>query len=189
VPGKTTTIARLLIGARPLRPCISGSARPCGFEFIKSGKIFGALDIAWRGVECDGIRKLALSLKNRKREVEAAEIAIEAERKLGKLILLAAKADALAKGARGKAGPGRGKRGVKIPRVLEPTLLSAGVDKNLAKSARLLGRLDDDDFNERFDLWRKRYNGRSNALAASSAARCLIGLSPIGDTPFRPRPD
>jgi protein gp37 len=108
----------------------------------------------------DGIRKLALSLKNRKHELEAAEIAIKAERKLGELILAASKAGALAKGSRGQGRPKKG--AVFLPRLNEPTLLSAGVDTNLAKRARALGKLDDNDFDERFDLWRKRYNGRSN---------------------------
>jgi hypothetical protein len=88
----------------------------------------------------------------RKRELEAAEIAIEAERKLGRLILAAGKAGALAKGTRGAGRPKKG--GVKIPRLNDRTLLSAGVDKNLAKSARMIGRLDDDNFDERLELWR-----------------------------------
>ena len=44
----------------------------------------------------------------------------------------------LAKGAAGKAGPGRGKRGGKIPPRFDdpPTLADQGVDKDLAKEAR-----------------------------------------------------
>jgi hypothetical protein len=82
------------------------------------------------------------------------EIAIEAERKLGKLILAAGKAGALAKA-------GRKKIGLKKTQLNTPTLRSAGVDKNLADRARKIGRLDEDDFAERFELWRRRYNGHN----------------------------
>jgi protein gp37 len=103
----------------------------------------------------EGIRKTARGLKNRDAEIEAAEFIIRARRRLGELLEDARKADALAKGARTSGGPGRGKRGLRKTRVLEPTLAAAGVDKNLAHAARQIGKLAPEDFNQRFDAWKQ----------------------------------
>jgi len=114
-----------------------------------------------------GIRALARAISDdddrRKAEITAADFEIRARRRLGKLIEAASKAGQLAKGARGKPGPGRGKRGVKKPRVLESTLEGAGVDKNLAKAARQLARIDDEEFEDRREAWHHSLNGGGNA--------------------------
>ena len=93
----------------------------------------------------EGIRRAARG-KSREAEIEAAELAIQARRKLGKLIIEAGKAGALSKGGRPK---NRGKKTA----VTNPSLFSVGVDTNLAKSARQIGRLDDEQFGERMEAW------------------------------------
>jgi protein gp37 len=115
----------------------------------------------------EGIRKTARGLNVRDAEIEAAEFIIRAQRKLGEMILAAKEAGALAKGARATGGPGRGKRGLKSTRVLEPTLLSAGVNKNLAHNARKLGRLDEDEFKQRLAAWHRSVNGGSGRITTT----------------------
>lgn len=112
----------------------------------------------------DGMARTARKLKDRDAEIEAADIAIRAKRKLGEMIIGAGKAGALAKGARAK---GVGKRGVKKPHVKEPTLEDAGVDKNLAKDARKLGRLKPDEFKSGFAAWRKSINGGGERITTT----------------------
>jgi protein gp37 len=102
----------------------------------------------------DGIRKLARTMSDRAAEIEAAEFSIRAKRKLGEMIIAAAKAGALAK------PPGGSKKRPRKDRVKNnPTLESAGVDKNLAHEARKLGRLEPREFKERLATWHGQVNG------------------------------
>jgi len=79
--------------------------------------------------------------KNRSAEADAVEIRMRATRRLDQLRQAQAKTVGLNQGAAGggkKAGP----RGVLVtPRDIRPTLASQGIDKNLAKQARVLGAL------------------------------------------------
>jgi protein gp37 len=110
----------------------------------------------------DGLRHAARKIKDRDAEFEAAALTIRAQRKLGEMMIAASKADALAKGTRGdfagkkRGGLGRGvSGGVKKPHRKEPTLAGAGIDKNLAKTARKLGRLKPDEFKQQFAAWER----------------------------------
>jgi N6-adenosine-specific RNA methylase IME4 len=84
--------------------------------------------------------------KNRSAEADAVEIRMRATRRLDQLRQAQAKTVGLNQGAAGggkKAGP----RGVLVtPRDIRPTLASQGIDKNLAKQARVLGALSDQNF-------------------------------------------
>jgi protein gp37 len=116
-----------------------------------------------------GIAKAARGLGDREAEIEAAELAIQAKRKLGKLMVAASKAGALAKGTRGHlAGQNKGGKpgGLKKTRLDEPTLAGAHVDKNLANSARKLGRLEPEEFNRGLAAWRKSINGGGERIKA-----------------------
>lgn len=80
------------------------------------------------------------------REVEqrAGELVVRAERKLGEAVIVIPKQH----GARGMAGPGRGKRGVKTEPRLEapPTMESLGIGKRESSRAQKLGRMSAGDF-------------------------------------------
>ena len=78
------------------------------------------------------LRAYAKQAKNRQLEVDAAEIRIRAERRLGELIDAQKQSVGLAKGAKGNPGG----RAAKIVRdhttPAQPTLAEAGIDKHLA---------------------------------------------------------
>ena len=114
-----------------------------------------ALAEAVRVDEVKDIRDMAVAMaayarqaKNRNAEADAVEIRMRATRRLDQLRQAQARTVGLNKGAAGggkKAGP----RGVlTTPRDLRPTLASQGIDKNLAKQARTLGALSDEQFEE-----------------------------------------
>ena len=101
----------------------------------------------------EAIRAYAKQAKNKQLEVDAAEIRIRAERRLGEMIAAQRDAGLLSKGA---AGEGAAKRGSQEnPRSL-PTLAEAGIDKNLADRARKLASIPETEFNEIVSDWRQR---------------------------------
>ena len=111
----------------------------------------------------EGIEKTARKLKDRERQIEAADFAVRAKRKLGLLMKAASKEGKLAKGTRGAGRPKKG--GVKKPRLNEPTLADAGVDKNLAKEARKMGNISEQEFTERMEDWRSSINGSGGKIS------------------------
>jgi hypothetical protein len=86
-------------------------------------------------------RQSSARTEDREAEIEAAELSIRAKRKLGQLIIAAGKAGALAKGGGDQRSNHRDKNNP-----VKPTLASAHVDKNLANSARKLGKLEPEEF-------------------------------------------
>ena len=88
----------------------------------------------------------ARQAKNRDLEADAVEIRMRATRRLDQLRLAQKEGVGLNRGAAGggsKASP----RGSLInPRDLRPTLVSQGIDKNLAHQARVLGAMDEAAF-------------------------------------------
>lgn len=114
----------------------------------------------------EGIAKAARGLGDRDAEIEAAELIIRAKRKLGKLMIAAAKAGALAKGGKPHQKLYRDK---KIP--VTPTLANAHVDKNLAISARKLGMLQQEEFDSGLADWHQSINGGGGRIAAKLPER------------------
>ena len=98
------------------------------------------------------IQEYAKQAKNRQLELDAAEIRIRAERRLGELLKERPKAP----GAKGK--PGGGTRGSKKePRVGEPpTLASQGIDKKLSSRAQKLAALTEPAFERKLSDWKEK---------------------------------
>jgi hypothetical protein len=103
--------------------------------------------------EVKEIRNVAIAMKayarqakNVELEANSIEIRMRATRRLDQLRQEQAATIGLAKGTRGKGRPKKG--GVKNtpPNNDVPTLAEAGIDKNLAKNARRLGALTDEQF-------------------------------------------
>ena len=92
-----------------------------------------------------------LQAKNRQMEIDAAEIRIRAERKIGLLMQEQREAGLMAK------PPGHNQY---VDRVADrpeaPTLSDAGIDKHLADRARKTAAIPDDEFEEIVDDWRGR---------------------------------
>lgn len=71
-----------------------------------------------------------MQAKNKTLEIDAAEIRIRAERRLGEMITIQKETVGLNTGAAGSAGPGRGNAVPIENRVSsQPTLADAGIDK------------------------------------------------------------
>lgn len=111
-------------------------------------------DVREIGAQADAMRAYAKQAKNRQIEVDAAEIRIRAERRLGEL--MAAQA-----GTVGKATPpGSNQHRVKIKPEAPPTLAEAGIDKNLAHRARGYAAIPEEKFEKLLKNKRQRDNRR-----------------------------
>jgi hypothetical protein len=114
------------------------------------------------------LRAYAKQAKNRHLEIDAVEIRIRAERRVGELIEAQNQTIGLNRGVRGKPGPGRGKRGSKLdPRFDDkPTLAEAGIDKHLADRARKLAKVPQKRFNTLLGDWRNRAENEETRVTA-----------------------
>ena len=93
--------------------------------------------------QANAVHAYARQAKNRQMEIDAAEIRIRAERRLGEL--MAAQASAV-----GKAKPpGSNQHRVIFKPDAPPTLAEAGIDKNLAHRARTLAAVPQEKFEQR----------------------------------------
>jgi hypothetical protein len=104
----------------------------------------------------EAMRAYARQAKNKQLEIDAAEIRIRAERRLGELIKAQKATVGLQAGARGRSGGGtRGSR--KEPQLeAPPTLADAGIDKKLSARAQKLADLPESEFERRVAAWRAR---------------------------------
>ena len=102
----------------------------------------------------EAMRAYARQAKNRQFELDAAEIRIRAERRLGELMAAQKAAVGVAKGNQHSA------RGGKNPE--QPaTLAEAGIDKNLAKRARTLAAVPGEKFEKLLSEKRQREDWRT----------------------------
>jgi hypothetical protein len=115
----------------------------------------------------EAVRAYARQAKNRQLELDAAEIRIRAERRLGELMAAQRATIGLAKGA-AEAGTNRGTtRDEQHP----ASLAEAGIDKNLAKRARALAAVVDEKFEELLDDKRRSQDRR--VVLGPNAPRAL----------------
>lgn len=105
--------------------------------------------------QAEAMRAYAKQAKNRKLEVDAAEIRIRAERRLGELIKAQKDSLGLAKG--GEHGGRRKKDGSRsAPSNARATLAEAGVDKKLSSRAQKLAAVPKAKFEGMLGEWRER---------------------------------
>ncbi len=91
--------------------------------------------------QAEAMRAYARQARNRQMEADAAEIRIRAERRIGELMAAQREAGLLSKGAATKRG------GQNPPREKPVTLEEAGIDKDMAKRARMLAAVPESEFN------------------------------------------
>jgi hypothetical protein len=117
--------------------------------------------------KADAMRVYGMQAKNKTLEVDAAEIRIRAERRLGELIAEQKAGDGLNTGARGigKSAVPSGNR--------TPTLAEAGIDKKLSSRAQKLAAVPNDEFEAEVGEWRER--------VAAENARVTTRLSAAGE--------
>lgn len=104
--------------------------------------------------KAEALRAFARIAKNRQLEIDAAEIRIRAERRLGELIAEQKKTVGLNPGTRlkGKTAGNIGGR-VERPPII-PTLKDAGIDKDLSSHAQKLAAIRDEEFEVGLRNWR-----------------------------------
>jgi hypothetical protein len=115
-------------------------------------------DVREISAQADAVRAYAKQAKNKQLEIDAAEIRIRAERRLGEL--MAAQGETVGK-AKGALGVGTS-AGYQKTRTQEtpPTLAEAGIDKNLAQRARTYAAVPTEQFEALLTNKRKRENRR-----------------------------
>lgn len=96
--------------------------------------------------KAQAIAAAARIAKNHSMEIDAAEIRIRAERRLGEMIKAQKDTVGLNKGAAAGGVKDSPRGSYTDPRDKSPTLAAAGIDKHLADSARNLARIPEADF-------------------------------------------
>lgn len=95
------------------------------------------------------MKAYARQAKNKQLEIDAAEIRMRAERRLGELMELQRQTVGLAQGKRTDLGP-------KATQVDAPTLSEAGIDKHLADRARKMAAVPEEKFEAALGEWREK---------------------------------
>lgn len=135
--------------------------------------------------QSEAMRAYAKQARNKQLEVQAAEIRIRAERRIGEL--MAAQRDA---GGLKQGNPDgfAATNGLETNPLVKPvTLAEAGIDKNLADRARKYAAIPEDEFNGIVDDWKGRVEQESqrvtvNLLAAGDrAAEQAKPVEPVED--------
>lgn len=102
----------------------------------------------------EAARAYARQSKNKQLELDAVEIRVRAERRLGELILTMKSERVIRVG-----GPGRGRKDSPLV-----TLKDLGIDSEESGGAQRLAKLSNDAFEKRIDDWRDRPQNRTGSI-------------------------
>jgi N6-adenosine-specific RNA methylase IME4 len=114
--------------------------------------------------QAEAMRIYGQRAKDRGLEIDAAEIRMRAERRLGEMIIAQKKTVGLAKGG---AEKGVGRRGADnaVPQENRiPTLAEVGIDKKLSMRAQKMAAVPEDSFNELMRGWRANVEAESERV-------------------------
>lgn len=122
--------------------------------------------------KAEAMRAYAHQAKNRQMEIDATEIRIRAERRLGELIKAQKETVGLASGGQ----PYQSTSSKPEPVEKRPTLADSGISKKLSSHAQKVASIPDDEFEDIVDDWRgslQEANQRvtTNILAAADKAQ------------------
>src|SRR5262249_34015631 len=101
--------------------------------------------------KAEAMRAYARQAKNRELEVDAAEIRMRAERRLGELIIRQKETVGLNAGKRGDRGTRAAPRSD-----TRPTLAETGIDKKLSSRSQKLAAVTETKFDQLLEQWRER---------------------------------
>lgn len=117
--------------------------------------------------KAEAIRAYARQAKNRQLEIDAAEIRLRAERRLGEMLREQKETVGLNPGTRGQlAGGSR----VEPPGATLPTLADAGIDKKLSARAQKLAAVPEEKFEGMVAEWKERV-GQENERVTTNLLR------------------
>ena len=115
----------------------------------------------------EALRAYALQAKNRQLEIDAAEIRIRAQRRIGELMVAIKEAGGLNEGGRGR-GRRPGAPTIAKPDT-RPTLRDFGIDHKLSSVSQLLARQPAEVFEDRLSAWRSSLVFSSKRVTTSLA--------------------
>lgn len=115
----------------------------------------------------EAMRAYARQAKNKQLEVDAAEIRIRAERRLGEMISGQKATVGLNQGAKGSMVTGSVKEPVKDDR---PTLAEAGIDKKLSARAQKMAAVPEQQFEAMVGEWRGRVEAENERVTTNLLA-------------------
>lgn len=129
----------------------------------------------------EAMRAYARQAKNKQLEIDAAEIRIRAERRIGELIKEQDESIGLNKGQL--------RRGSELdPRDDKPTLAEAGIDKHLADRARKLAAVPETEFEGMVGEWKERVQQETERVT-TNLIRAGEREQKKSDRPSRPLPE
>lgn len=116
--------------------------------------------------KADAMRAAAKIANNKQLEVDAAEIRIRAERRLGELLKEQKETVGLNAGKRGqlKGRDSSGSAKQEPPEDDRPTLAAAGIDKKLSARAQKLAAVPKAEFEQELKEWRERVSSETNRV-------------------------
>lgn len=138
----------------------------------------------------EAMRAYARQAKNKQLEVDAAEIRIRAERRIGELMQAQRETVGLNSGGGDRKSDRRVEDKPTDPR---PTLAEAGIDKNLADRARKYAAVPADEWDRELGEWRERVSSENRRVVTRLENRgdseirrkeCDIPDSAIGEVRF-----
>lgn len=107
--------------------------------------------------KADAMRAAARIAKNKQLEVDAAEIRIRAERRLGEMLLEQKSGDGLNKGGRPKTTAHKAEVSI-------PSLPDAGIDHKLSSRAQKLAAVPRKEFEQELSEWRERVSSENTRV-------------------------
>lgn len=121
--------------------------------------------------KADAMRAAAKIAKNRQLEVDAAEIRIRAERRLGELIAFQKETVGLNRGTAGNGRPKKGASRQEAPKDEMPTLAASGIDHKLSSRAQKLAAVPKKEFERELDDWRERVSAENSRVTTKLEKR------------------
>ncbi len=120
----------------------------------------------------EAMRAYAHQAKNKQLEIDAAEIRIRAERRIGELMKAQKDAGQMATGTQGQLNGKDASGGFVVNPPEKPiTLAEAGIDKNLANRARKLAAVPEEEFQQEMEEWRDRVSGENERVTTRLETR------------------
>ena len=131
--------------------------------------------------QSEAMRAYARQAKNKQLEVQAAEIRIRAERRIGELMAAQRDAGHMAKGGQPHQSTGLQKNPVEVP----PTLAEVGIDKSLADRARKYAAIPEQEFNGIVSDWREKVEAENQRVTVNLLS---AGEKAQSSKPAEPKP-
>lgn len=117
--------------------------------------------------KAEAMRAYAKQAQNKQLEVDAAEIRIRAERRLGEMIKVQKETVGLNAGRAGAGRPILGGSSEEPPKDTRPTLADAGIDKKLSSRAQKMAAVPEQEFEGMVKEWRGRIENENERVTTN----------------------